>query len=82
MCQASSKHAAYLPPRNYGAFFRDEYFNTVIESLNYCRKEKGMEIYAYCIMTSHIHLIFRAKDENPGDILRDFKTYTSKKLQK
>ena len=33
-------------------------------------------------MTSHIHLIFRAKDENPGDILRDFKTYTSKKLQK
>ncbi len=40
-----------------------------------------MEIYSYCIMPSHIHLIFRAKNENPGDLLRDFKTYTSKKLQ-
>lgn len=40
-----------------------------------------MEIYAYCIMPSHIHLIFRANQSNPGDLLRDFKTFTSKKLQ-
>ena len=32
-------------------------------------------------MTNHVHLIFRASKENPGDILRDFKTFTSKKLQ-
>jgi putative transposase len=29
-----------------------------------------------------VHLIFRAKDNNPGDLLRDLKTYTSKKIQK
>ncbi len=63
-------------------FVRDEYFNTVIESLKFCRKEKGMEIYAYCLMPSHVHLIFRAENSNPGDLLRDFKTYTSKKLQR
>ncbi len=40
-----------------------------------------MEIYAYCIMTSHIHLIFRSKDSNPSKLLKEFKTYTSKKLQ-
>jgi putative transposase len=41
-----------------------------------------MEIYAYCIMTSHVHLIFRAKESNLGDILRDFKSFTSKQFQK
>ncbi len=61
-------------------FMREEYFNIIKESLDHCRKQKGMEIYAYCIMTSHIHLIFRAKESNPSDILRDFKTFTSKKL--
>ena len=39
-----------------------------------------MEIYGYCIMPSHIHLIFRAKNNNPSDIIRDFKTFTSKKI--
>ena len=31
-------------------------------------------------MPSHIHLIFRAKNNNPSDIIRDFKTFTSKKI--
>jgi REP element-mobilizing transposase RayT len=25
-----------------------------------CIKEKGMELFAWCIMTNHIHLIFRS----------------------
>jgi REP element-mobilizing transposase RayT len=41
-------------------FTRDLYFSTIPESLAYCRKEKGMELYGYCIMPSHIHLIFRS----------------------
>ncbi len=62
-------------------FVRDEYFETIRKSLYFCIKNKGMQLYAYCIMTSHIHLIFAAKESNPGDLLRDFKTYTSKQLQ-
>ena len=42
----------------------------------------GREIFAWCIMPSHVHLIFRAKDNNPGDLLRDLKTYTSKRMQR
>ena len=57
-------------------------FYTIIESLRFCRQKKGMEIYCYCIMPSHIHLVFSAKNKNPGDLLRDFKTYTSKKIQR
>lgn len=60
---------------------RDEYFQVLIESLDYCRKQKGMEIYCYCLMPSHVHLIFRAQASNPGDLLRDFKRHTSKRLQ-
>ena len=63
-------------------FVRDLYFSTVVESLDYCRKNKGMEIYSWCIMPSHIHLVFRSKDNIPGGLLRDFKTFTSKNLQK
>lgn len=63
-------------------FTRDPYNFAIVESLDFCRKHKGMEIYAWCIMPSHIHLIFRAKENNPGDLLRDLKTFTSKKIQK
>jgi len=63
-------------------FVRERYFEILIESLTFCRKEKGMEIYCYCIMPSHIHLIFRAKENNPGEVLKSFKTFTSKALQK
>ncbi|WP_205502233.1 REP-associated tyrosine transposase [Rufibacter psychrotolerans] len=63
-------------------FTREEYFQLVTDSLAYCRKHKGMEIYAWCVMPSHVHLLFRAKENNPSALLKDFKTHTSKQLQK
>jgi putative transposase len=61
-------------------FVRDNYKQLIADSLNYCVKEKGLEIFAYVIMTNHIHLISRAKFANLSDIHRDFKKYTSNKL--
>ena len=63
-------------------FTREEYFAILTDSLDYCSKNKGMEIYAWCIMPSHVHLIFRAKDNNPSALLKELKTYSSKQLQK
>lgn len=63
-------------------FVRQEYQNILIESLRFCQREKDMEIYCWCLMPSHVHLIFRAKNNNPTDVLRDLKTYTSKNIQK
>jgi len=60
---------------------REQYFSILIDSLDYCRKNKGMEIYCYCIMPSHLHLIFRAKENNPEKVLGRFKEFTSKQLQ-
>lgn len=36
-------------------FTRREYRDILIESLAYCQKEKSLEIYAWCIMSNHIH---------------------------
>jgi len=63
-------------------FVREEYFNVFTNSLEYCRKEKGMELFAWCVMPSHVHLIFRDKNNNPGRLLKELKTYTSKQLHK
>nr|WP_321228967.1 transposase [uncultured Psychroserpens sp.] len=61
-------------------FTRQVYFKVLADSVNYCRKEKGMELYAYCFMPSHVHFIFRSSKEKPMELLRDFKKYTSKKI--
>jgi REP element-mobilizing transposase RayT len=64
-------------------FTRNEYKNILVDSLSFCQQEKGMEIIAWCIMTNHVHLIFRSvKGEKPQLILGDFKRFTSKKLVK
>lgn len=61
-------------------FSRKEYQEIVIESLRYCQREKGLVIYAWCLMSNHMHLIVSAKEENLGDILRDFKKFTSRTI--
>jgi REP element-mobilizing transposase RayT len=55
----------------------------IINALDYCQKNKGLEIYAYCIMSSHIHLLCKGTNGFVlSDIIRDFKKFTSKKIIK
>ena len=64
-------------------FTRNQYKDILIDSLTFCQKEKGMEIIAWCIMTNHVHLIFRSiKGEKPEQLLGDFKRFTSNKIVK
>ena len=63
-------------------FVREAYFAAIIKSLQYCCTHKGMAIYAYCIMPSHIHLIFNDQNSNPSKILKESKAYSSKEIQK
>ena len=60
-------------------FTRVDYFDLMIESFDYCRKQKGLELYGYCIMPSHVHLIFRSSLGDPSGLIRDLKGFTSKK---
>jgi len=62
-------------------FTRNEYKDILLESLSFSQKNKAMEIFAWCIMTSHVHLVFRSAGEyKPEDLLGDFKRFTSRKI--
>lgn len=53
----------------------------IVNALKYCQQNKGLELYAYCILPSHLHLIAKAVGEDSlSEIIRDFKKYTSKRL--
>ncbi len=63
------------------AFIRDEYRHILINSFNHCREKKGLEIYAYCIMTSHVHMIVSSRQDPLEGIIRDLKSYTSTQMR-
>jgi REP element-mobilizing transposase RayT len=51
----------------------------IINALVFCQKNKGLEIHAWCIMSSHVHLVFRSiKGQKPELLLGDLKRFTSK----
>lgn len=61
-------------------FTRNEYRDIVVDSLKYCQQQKGLQIYAWVIMTNHIHLIISSHQNKLSDIIRDFKKFTATKL--
>ena len=62
-------------------FTRKEYKLEVADSLNYCIKNKGLELYAWCLMSNHLHLLGRAKEPYKiSEFLRDFKKFVAKKI--
>ncbi len=62
-------------------FTRPLYKHIIIESLSYCQKEKGLIIYAWVLMSNHLHAIVGSNSENKvSDIWRDFKKFTSKEI--
>ena len=63
-------------------FTRPVYKDIVVDSLNYCIKNKGLEVYAWCIMPNHVHLIIGSQKENQSHIIRDLKKHTSKTIVK
>ncbi|UJH89888.1 transposase [Antarcticibacterium sp. 1MA-6-2] len=63
-------------------FTRPEQKEVIIKSLRYCQQHKGLEIFAYCLMSNHLHMICKADEGILSDILRDFKKFTSKEIIK
>jgi REP element-mobilizing transposase RayT len=61
-------------------FSRVCYKNILIENLEYCQKNESLEIFAYVIMSNHLHMICRRRDADLGEMLGRFKGYTSKRF--
>lgn len=62
-------------------FTRDKYRNIIIESLQYCQQKKGLQVGAWCIMSNHVHLIIGTTSSPMQNIMRDLKSYTSRRLR-
>jgi REP element-mobilizing transposase RayT len=52
----------------------------ICDSLNYCAEKKGLRIYCYVIMDTHMHLIATALNNNLSSVIRDFKSFTAEKI--
>ena len=64
-------------------FTRPRYKHIIVESLEYCQANKGLNIYAWVLMTNHLHMIVDTSGTaSIGDVLRDFKKFTSKGIVK
>ena len=64
-------------------FTRKNHKLKIVESLKYCQENKGLTIFAWVLMPSHLHMVVRADDEcTLSEILRDFKKHTSKEIIK
>ena len=63
-----------------GVFTRPKQKRLIVNSLQYSVRNKGLVIFAWCLMSNHLHMICRAEGQRIlSDILRDFKTFTLKK---
>ena len=61
-------------------FTRQVYRDIVVESIKFCQANKGLNLFAYVIMSNHVHLLAQSEQDNLSGFVRDFKNYTSKKF--
>lgn len=59
-----------------------EFVSLIVDSLNYCVQNKGLLIYGYCIMPSHMHLIVQSHKNPLGSIIRDYMKFTAAEIVK
>ena len=63
-------------------FIRQEYNQELINSWQYNIENKGLQIYGWCIMTSHIHMIVGSDGKMKLDkIIGEMKSYTSTRFK-
>ena len=62
-------------------FTRPKYKHIILDSLAYCQQKKGLKIYAWVLMSNHLHMLVSVgQGHTVADVVRDFKKFTSKKI--
>ena len=61
-------------------FTRKDYVYELMDNIKFCQTNKGLDLYAYVIMSNHLHLIAKSNDVPLNILLGNFKSYTSKKI--
>ncbi len=64
-------------------FTRKNHKDAIIEGLRYCIQNKGLNVYAFCLMSNHLHLVVNCDEPfQLKDTIRDFKQYTARRILK
>jgi REP element-mobilizing transposase RayT len=61
-------------------FTRQVYKDIIIDSFKYSIEHKDFQLFAYVIMSNHIHLIANSSSGRLSDTIGDIKKYTCKKI--
>lgn len=61
-------------------FGAEKYRNIVLDGLKFCQENKGLRIYAWVIMPSHIHLVADSTIGALSKTIGEFKRHTSKHI--
>ena len=61
-------------------FSRKIYKDILIDSLDFCIRNKGMILYGYVIMTNHVHLVIQSENGKLSDLIRDFNKFTARNI--
>jgi putative transposase len=61
-------------------FTRKAYIDILINSLNFCRVNKGLKIFAYVILDNHLHLLISG--DNLSNTIKDLKRHTAREIIK
>jgi len=62
-------------------FTRKNHRLAIVDALTYCQQHKGLQLFAWCLMSNHLHLIGRASGTPTlPEIVRDLKKHTAKTI--
>jgi putative transposase len=62
-------------------FIRPVYKQIIVHSLNHFIDHKGLVVYAWCLMTNHLHLLAQAKENCViAEIEKEYKSFTTQKI--
>ncbi len=61
-------------------FTRKTYRDIVIDSLRFSQEKKGLEIYAYVVMSNYFHIVMRSNIAKLSDTIKEFKSFTAKQI--
>ena len=59
-------------------FSKEVYKDILVNSLKFCQDHEGLDIFAYVVMSNHLHLVCRRTNKDLKELLGRFKGYTSK----
>ena len=62
-------------------FDRSIYKEILASNLMHCQDKEGLQIYAYVIMSNHLHIVAsREEDKDLTELLGRYKSFTAKKI--